>query len=123
MGAFGRGRLEVAHAICGLLTPVRLAPTLEGMDVQLSADQRAFFRLALETGRLNREEDAVEEALLMWEERERTRAEILALVESADASLGHGEGRAITRETMRELAGDVKQRGRARLAAEQAASN
>ena len=92
------------------------------MDVQLSADQRAFFRLALETGRLNREEDAVEEALSMWEERERARAEILALVERADASLAHGQGRVITQESMRELAGDVKQRGRARLAAEQLAN-
>jgi hypothetical protein len=93
------------------------------MDVQLSADQRAFFRLALETGRLHREEDAVGEALLMWEERERTRAEILALVESADSSLGHGQGRIITQESMCELAGDVKRRGRARLAAEQTTSN
>lgn len=90
------------------------------MDVQLSADQKAFVRLALETGRLHREEDAVEEALLMWEERERARAEILASVEKAEASALHGEGRAITQESMRELANDVKQRGRARLAAEQA---
>ena len=118
MGAFGRGRLEVAHAICGLLTPVRLAPTLEGMDVQLTVDQRAFVRLAMETGRLHREEDAVEEALLMWEERERARAEILASVDRADASLAHGKGRVITQESMRELANTVKQRGRARLAAE-----
>jgi hypothetical protein len=87
------------------------------MDVQFSADQKAFVRLALETGRLHREEDAVEEALLMWEERERTRAEILASVERADASLSHGQGRVITEESMRELANDVKQRGRARLAA------
>ena len=92
------------------------------MDVQLSADQRAFLRLALETGRLNREEDAVEEALRMWEERERARAEIIAMVEIADASLSDGQGRVITQESMRELAGDVKKRGRARLAAEQLAS-
>ena len=99
------------------MTPARLAHTLEDMDVQFSADQKAFVRLALETGRLHREEDAVEEALLMWEERERTRAEILASVERADASLSHGQGRVITEESMRELANDVKQRGRARLAA------
>jgi Arc/MetJ-type ribon-helix-helix transcriptional regulator len=92
------------------------------MDVQLSADQRAFFSMAVKTGRLSREEDAVEEALLLWEERERTRAEILALVDSAEASLSHGQGRVITQESMRELAGDVKRRGRALLAAEQAAS-
>ena len=92
------------------------------MDVQLSADQKAFFRLALETGRLSREEDAVEEALVLWEERERTRAEILALADRAEESLSHGQGRVITEVSMRELSDDVKQRGRARLAAEQAAS-
>jgi hypothetical protein len=92
------------------------------MDVQLSADQRAFVRMALETGRLHREEDAVAEALLMWEERERIRAEILASVDQAEASLSHGQGRVITPESMRELASEVKQRGRARLAAERAAA-
>jgi Arc/MetJ-type ribon-helix-helix transcriptional regulator len=50
------------------------------MDVSLIADQKAFVRQAIESGRLNREEDAVREALVLWEERERARAEILALV-------------------------------------------
>jgi Arc/MetJ-type ribon-helix-helix transcriptional regulator len=92
------------------------------MDVQLSPDQRAFYRLALKTGRLSSEEDAVAEALLLWEERERTRAETLALADSAEESLSRGQGRVITEASMRELANDVKQRGRARLAAEQAVS-
>lgn len=41
------------------------------MDVQLSADQKAFARRAIELGRLRTEEDAVHEALAQWEERER----------------------------------------------------
>jgi Arc/MetJ-type ribon-helix-helix transcriptional regulator len=93
------------------------------MEIQLSADQMAFFRMALQMGRLRREEDAVQEALRMWEERERTRAEILASVELADESLNQDQGREITEESMRDLAADVKQRGRARLAAEQVPSN
>ncbi|MGD0301779.1 MAG: hypothetical protein ABSE86_32280 [Bryobacteraceae bacterium] len=88
------------------------------MEVQLTPDQKAFVRQAIETGRLQREEDAVKEALSMWEERERTRAEILSAVDEAEASLARGEGRAITQESMREPADQVKQRGRARLAAE-----
>jgi Arc/MetJ-type ribon-helix-helix transcriptional regulator len=87
------------------------------MEVQLTPDQRAFVRQAIESGRLLREEDAVKEALVLWEERERARAEILAAVEEAEASLARGEGRVITRESMRELAEEVKRRGRARLAA------
>jgi hypothetical protein len=37
----------------------------------------------------------------------------------AEASIGRGEGRAITQNSMRQLADEVKQRGRNRLAAEQ----
>ena len=88
------------------------------MDVELTPDQRAFIRLAMESGRFHREEDAVEEALALWEERERRRAEILAALDEAEASLARGEGRPITEESMKALAEEVKQRGRRRLAAE-----
>jgi Arc/MetJ-type ribon-helix-helix transcriptional regulator len=88
------------------------------MEVQPTPDQKAFARQAIETGRLQYEEDAVKEALSLWEERERTRAEILAAVDEAEVSLARGEGRTITQESMRELADQVNQRGRARLAAE-----
>ncbi|MGA3259982.1 MAG: hypothetical protein ABSE35_13955 [Bryobacteraceae bacterium] len=89
------------------------------MEVQLTPDQKAFVRQAIESGRLRREEDAVKEAFSLWEERERTRAEVLAVVDEAESSLAHGEGLSITQDSMRELAESVKQRGRARLAAEQ----
>ena len=89
------------------------------MDVQLTQDQKAFVRQAIQSGRLHREEDAVQEALALWEERERTRAEILAAVDESEASLSRGEGRIITQQSMHDLAGEVKQRGRNRLAAEQ----
>lgn len=86
------------------------------MEVRLTLDQEAFVRLAIESGRLRRAEDAVEEALSLWEERERKRAEILAAVDVAEASLARGEGRVITtKKDVRELARDVKRRGLARL--------
>jgi hypothetical protein len=90
------------------------------MDVQLTPDQKALVRQAIEGGRLLREEDAVKEALSLWEERERTRAEILAAVDEAEASHARGEERIITQEFIRELAEEVKRRGRARLPGEQA---
>jgi Arc/MetJ-type ribon-helix-helix transcriptional regulator len=92
------------------------------MEVHLTPDQKAFVRQAIESGRLHREEYAIQEALSLWEERERTRAEILAAVDAAEASLERGEGRKITQESMRQLADEVKERGRARLAAEQSSS-
>ncbi|HEY2015845.1 MAG TPA: hypothetical protein VGH38_20220 [Bryobacteraceae bacterium] len=57
----------------------------------------------------------------MWEERERQRAEFLATIDDSKASLARGEGRILTGESMRELAEEVKRRGRARLIAELAA--
>ena len=92
------------------------------MEVRLTPDQEAFIRRAIENGRFHRAEDAVEEALSLWEERERTRAEIIAAVDVAEDSLARGEGCSITtQQSMRKLASEVKQRGRARLAAERKA--
>jgi Arc/MetJ-type ribon-helix-helix transcriptional regulator len=88
------------------------------MDVQLTPDQQAFARRAIESGRLHSEKDAVQEALALWEERERQRAEFILTLDTTKASLAHGEGREITRESMQQLAQDVKERGRARLLAE-----
>jgi Arc/MetJ-type ribon-helix-helix transcriptional regulator len=92
------------------------------MEVQLTSDQKAFVQRAVESGRLRSEEDAVQEALALWEERERKRIEFLSTLDNARASLARGEGRVITEESMRELAAEVRERGRARLIAELAES-
>jgi putative addiction module CopG family antidote len=90
------------------------------MEVQLTPAQTTFIREAIDNGRLRREEDAVREAMALWEERERRRLEILAAVDRAEASLARGEGREVaTHEELTQLASDIKQRGMARLAAEQ----
>lgn len=91
------------------------------MEVHLTPDQKAFVRQAIESGRFHRAEDAVEEALALWEERERKRAEFLASLDDARASLARDEGRVITQQSMRELAEEVKRRGKARLDSERPA--
>jgi len=91
------------------------------VNIELTPDQRAFVQKAIESGRFAREEQAVEEALALWEERERRRLELIAMVEEAEASLARGEGRVITEESMKALAEEIKARGRRRLA-EQAKS-
>jgi Arc/MetJ-type ribon-helix-helix transcriptional regulator len=92
------------------------------MEVQLTSDQKAFARRAIESGRLYTEEEAVREALALWEERERQKAEFLLTLDDARASIARAEGRVITQDSMRELAAEVKERGRARLLAELASS-
>jgi Arc/MetJ-type ribon-helix-helix transcriptional regulator len=88
------------------------------MDVQFTSDQKAFVRRAIESGLLRTEQDAVQEALALWEERERQRTAFLLTLDDARASIVRGEGREITQDSMRELAEEVKERGRARLLAE-----
>jgi putative addiction module CopG family antidote len=91
------------------------------MNVDLTPDQRALVKRAIESGRFNHEDQAMQEALSLWEERERKRLEILAALDEAEASLDRGEGRPITEESMQVLAKDIKQRGRARLATDRSA--
>jgi putative addiction module CopG family antidote len=75
------------------------------MNVQFTPDQQAFVRQGIESGRFQHEEDAVREALALWEERERARAAVLASVNEAEASLARGEGLALTPQSVRRLAG------------------
>jgi Arc/MetJ-type ribon-helix-helix transcriptional regulator len=88
------------------------------MEIYLTPDQRAFARRAIESGRLHSEQEAVQEALALWEERERQRMEFLLTVEDAKASLARGKGRDITQQSVQQLAQEVKERGGARLLAE-----
>jgi Arc/MetJ-type ribon-helix-helix transcriptional regulator len=89
------------------------------VHVELTAEQQDFVRRAVASGRVRDAEGALQEALALWVERERRRAEILAAIDEAEASLARDEGLIITKSSMRELAEDVKRRGRARLLAEE----
>jgi Arc/MetJ-type ribon-helix-helix transcriptional regulator len=88
------------------------------MQVILTPEQEEPVRQAISAGRLHHAEDVVKEALLLWQERERTRTEFLASLDEADAALDRGEGSPVIQEDMRALAEDVKRRGRGRLAGE-----
>jgi putative addiction module CopG family antidote len=80
------------------------------MNVESTPDQRAFVQKAIETGRFSRKEEAVAEALALWEERERRRLELLAMLDEADASFARGEGIPITEESVKVLVEEAKQR-------------
>jgi putative addiction module CopG family antidote len=86
------------------------------MEVRLTDDQKAFIRQGIKSGRYARGEDVLQDALSLWEERERRRVEILAAVDQAEASLAGGGGRRIdTREQAAQLASEIKRRGLERL--------
>jgi len=88
------------------------------MNVELTADQREFGQRAIESGRFTSEEEAVREALELWEERERRRLEILAMLDEANASLARGEGIPFTAESVKALTEEAKERLRRRIASE-----
>ena len=90
------------------------------MEIHLTPDQEAFVREAIASGRLHRAEEAVEQALAMWEERERRRLEILVALDAAESDIARGDSIVITEESMKQLADDVKRRGRAQLQAKRA---
>jgi predicted transcriptional regulator len=88
------------------------------MEIPLSPDQEARLALVAErTGRSTAE--LVQEAVALWEERERALSDFRTTLDEAEASIARGEGRAITPESVCELIEDVHRRGVTRLAAEQ----
>jgi Arc/MetJ-type ribon-helix-helix transcriptional regulator len=88
------------------------------VQITLTPEQEAFIRRALEAGRIDRPEDAVMEALLLWEERELLRSDLIASLDEARSSIARGEGRVITQASMQALAEEAKQRLHSRLSAE-----
>jgi putative addiction module CopG family antidote len=83
------------------------------MEVQLTPEQEAFIRQAIATGRLHRAEDAVQQALSMWEKQERQRVEILAALDEAEADLQTGLYADYSNTTLPLLAERLKAEARA----------
>jgi putative addiction module CopG family antidote len=63
----------------------------DAMNVELTPERKAFAQRAIESGRLNSEDNAVRQALALWEEHERQRAEFLLTLSEAKASVARGE--------------------------------
>jgi len=82
------------------------------MEVALTPDQQALIRQAIESGRFRQEEDAVREALFLWEQRERSRADILSALDESEADEEAGRYADYTTETLPRLADELKHEGR-----------
>jgi putative addiction module CopG family antidote len=86
------------------------------MQIQLTPEQSSFVELGIQEGRFRDSEEAVRQALALWEKRERARVELLASLDLAEQSLEAGEGESYTPDTLHELTQSVQQRGLAKLA-------
>jgi Arc/MetJ-type ribon-helix-helix transcriptional regulator len=78
------------------------------VQVDFTPDQEAFVQEAIRSGRLNRAEDAVRQALSLWERDERKRLEILAAFEESEADLESGNYADYTDENASRLAEELK---------------
>jgi putative addiction module CopG family antidote len=86
------------------------------MQVQLTPEQSSFVEMGIQEGRFRSPEEAVGEALALWEKQERARVELLASLDLAEQSLDAGEGESYTGDTLHELVLSVGKRGTADLA-------
>ena len=87
------------------------------MQVDLTPEQSSFVELGIQQGRFRDREEAVRQALALWEKQERARVELLASLDLAEQSLDAGEGEDYSIESLPSLVESVALRGRTRLAA------
>lgn len=85
------------------------------MEIRLTPDQEAHIAmLAAQAGRSV--DDVVVEALAAWVEQRTDLNAFRASLDDAEEGIARGQGRPITRESLRDIAADVKRRGRAHAA-------
>jgi Arc/MetJ-type ribon-helix-helix transcriptional regulator len=84
------------------------------MQIQLTPEQISFVDLGIQEGRFRSSEEAVQQALALWEKRERARVELLASLDSADRAVEAGDGEEYKVEALKELVSSVEQRSSAR---------
>jgi Arc/MetJ-type ribon-helix-helix transcriptional regulator len=87
------------------------------MEIELTPEQDSLVNLGIEQGRIQRREDAVRDAMTLWEKRERARIELLAELEAGDDSFEEDDIVLDSDEAVAAFFEDIKQRGRAKLAA------
>ncbi len=85
------------------------------MEIELTPEQASFVQPGVEQGRFRHAEDAVKDALALWERRERARIELIMSLDIAEREFDAGEGTTYTEGTAHKLADAVELRGLARL--------
>ncbi len=82
------------------------------MEVQLTPDQEALVREAVESGRLRTAADAAQEAFQLWEDRERQRLDIVKALDRAEADFASGNFTTWTDNTLPQFFQEVKREAR-----------
>ena len=114
-----RSFLTVFGVVLGVSVIMLVAALITGFDQQVQENIKQY---GADTAFISRFDQGPHNNRRPKEERERKRAEFLATLDDAKASIARGEGREITEQSMRELADEIKRRGLARLDSEHSAS-
>lgn len=82
------------------------------MEVKLTPDQEALIQTAIASGRYPTAEAVVRDAIASWEERERSRFELLASLDEAEADLNAGRYTDYSDATLPKLGEELKRESR-----------
>jgi putative addiction module CopG family antidote len=85
------------------------------MQIELTPAQNSFVELGIQEGRFRDRDEAVRQALSLWERRERERLELLSSLDSAERELDAGGGEEYSPENLGALVESVRKRGKASL--------
>jgi putative addiction module CopG family antidote len=81
------------------------------MQIELTPAQDSFVELGIQQGRFRNREEAVQQALALWEGRERARIELLTSLDAAEQALDGEEGETYKEENLSSLVSAVRERG------------
>lgn len=92
------------------------------MEIELTSEQDAFVQHLVQTGRYQNPAAAIHNAIDLWVERERGRLELIEAIEEGESDIEAGEFIDLdSDEAIVAMMEGVKRRGRATLAASDAA--
>jgi len=86
------------------------------MQIELSPEQSSFVDLGIQQGRFRDQEEAVRQALALWEKRERARIQLLADIDAGEASFEGSETVLESAEDIQKFVEGIATLGRDRLA-------
>jgi len=77
------------------------------MEITLTPDQEAIIEHEIRNGRLQRPEEAVEQALSQWEERRRDLIDLIAALDEAEEDFRTGRYVECTEETLPQIKAEI----------------
>lgn len=87
------------------------------MEITLTPEQESFIRHAVESGRSGNAQEAVQQALDHWVERQRNLIDLLNALDEAEYDFANGKYTEYDDQGLLDLAEQIKREGRMRRAA------